>query len=182
MCPTGYEKSPFLSKADVSKKYRTIECGITREMLLIKSQILSLPCLDLQEIQSLKETVPTPYREFKILFPVSLGPGFIVGKKAKNGVKQRKKSASEASREVDAGFPVPRFPFGSPVFPPFSLTAEPGLPSVCWPVWAVLRLIYIRLVMKLMKLTEACNLVDFKCYRKQGSYFPKMRDWTFKIQ
>ena len=91
MCPTGYEKSPFLSKADVSKKYRTIECGITREMLLIKSQILSLPCLDLQEIQSLRETVPTPYREFKILFPVSLGPGFIVGKKAKNGVKQRKK-------------------------------------------------------------------------------------------
>ena len=135
MCPTGYEKSPFLSKADVSKKYRTIECGITKEMLLIKSQILSLPCLDLQEIQSLRETVPTPYREFKILFPVSLGPGFIVGKKAKNGVKQRKRSASEASRELDAGIPVPRFPFGSPVFPPFSLTAEPGLPPVCWPVF-----------------------------------------------
>ena len=35
---------------------------------------------------------------------------------------------------------------------------------------------YIRLVMKLMKLTEACNLVDFKCYRKQGSCSPKMRD------
>ena len=41
---------------------------------------------------------------------------------------------------------------------------------------------YIRLVMKLMKLTEACNLVDFKCYWKQGSSIPKMRDWTFKIQ
>ena len=41
---------------------------------------------------------------------------------------------------------------------------------------------YIRLVMKLMKLTEACNLVDFKCCQKQGSSFPKMRDWTFKIQ
>ena len=41
---------------------------------------------------------------------------------------------------------------------------------------------YIRLVMKLMKLTEACNLVDFKSYRKQGSSIPKMRDWTFKIQ
>ena len=35
---------------------------------------------------------------------------------------------------------------------------------------------YKRLVMKLMKLTEACNLVDFKCYRKQGSSIPKMRD------
>ena len=35
---------------------------------------------------------------------------------------------------------------------------------------------YIRLVMKLMKLTEACNLVDFKCCQKQGSSFPKMRD------
>ena len=33
---------------------------------------------------------------------------------------------------------------------------------------------YIRLVMKLMKLTEACNLVDFKCCQKQGSSFPKM--------
>ena len=33
---------------------------------------------------------------------------------------------------------------------------------------------YIRLVMKLMKLTEACNLVDFKCYRKQGSCSPKL--------
>ena len=41
---------------------------------------------------------------------------------------------------------------------------------------------YIRLVMKLMKLTEACNLVDFKCCQKQGSSFTKMRDWTFKIQ
>ena len=41
---------------------------------------------------------------------------------------------------------------------------------------------YIWLVMKLMKLTEACNLVDFKCCQKQGSSFPKMRDWTFKIQ
>ena len=41
---------------------------------------------------------------------------------------------------------------------------------------------YIQLVMKLMTLTEACNLVNLKCYRKQGSYFPKMRDWTFKIQ
>ena len=35
---------------------------------------------------------------------------------------------------------------------------------------------YIQLVMKLMKLTEACNLVDFKCCQKQGSSFPKMRD------
>ena len=57
MCRTGYEKSPFLSKADVSKKYRTIERGITREMLLTKSQFSSLPCLDPQEIQSLRETV-----------------------------------------------------------------------------------------------------------------------------
>ena len=35
---------------------------------------------------------------------------------------------------------------------------------------------YIRLVVKLMKLTEACNLVDFKCYWKQGSSIPKMHD------
>ena len=35
---------------------------------------------------------------------------------------------------------------------------------------------YIRLVMKLMKLTEACNLVDFKCCQTQGSSFPKMSD------
>ena len=34
MCRTGIKKSPILSKADVSKKYRTIECGITGEMLL----------------------------------------------------------------------------------------------------------------------------------------------------
>ena len=31
---------------------------------------------------------------------------------------------------------------------------------------------YIRLVMKLMQLTETCNLVDFKCCWKQGSSFP----------
>ena len=63
ICPTGYKKSPFLSKGDVSKKYRTIEFGITREMLLTKSQILSLPCLDPQEVQSLRETVSGGSRE-----------------------------------------------------------------------------------------------------------------------
>ena len=39
---------------------------------------------------------------------------------------------------------------------------------------------YIQLVMKLVKLTEASNLVDFKCCWKQGSSFLKMRDSTLK--
>ena len=51
----------------------------------------------------------TPIGNLKSLSPVSLGPGFIVGKRAKNGLKQRKKSVREASREVDALSP-PQIP------------------------------------------------------------------------
>ena len=73
-----------------------------------------------------------PYRELKSLSPVSLGPGFIVGKKAKNRVKQRKKSVREESREVDALSP-PQIPVRLANFSAFSRhcgvcsRATPGL-------------------------------------------------------
>ena len=60
-----------------------------------------------------------PYRKLKSLSPVSLGPVFIVGKKAKNRVKQRKKSVREASREVDALSP-PQIPVRLAKFSAFS--------------------------------------------------------------